>query len=197
MKREGKRLWFGVFGAVVLLGAALLAPAYADGDLLSKAVNDPSRVWGVFGKLAKAELIKDAAVSGGTAERVAVSAKGGNPWDAGASTAIVKPVQKDDVLLLAFWAKAVTPPEGGAVEIVARIQENKAPYAAVGTQETVRLTDAWKMYYVKGMAAQDYPKGAISAALNIATGAQVFDLGPIMIIDFGSGYDVGKLPTNR
>ena len=52
------------------------------------------------------------------------------------------------------------------------------------------------MYYVKGVAIKDYKKGEISGAINFATGVEVFDMGPILLIDFGQGYDMSKLPSN-
>jgi hypothetical protein len=191
-----------VFSGLLVLGAATgvalsAAPAHADGDILSKAVNDPSRVWYVFGTLGKSELIKDQTVAGGTAERITVSAKGANIWDAGGMVATVKPIQQGDVLLLAFWAKAETPPPGDStIQISAQIQESAAPYTPQSAFVPISLTPKWKMYYVKGVAIKDYKKGEISGAINFATGVEVFDTGPILLIDFGPGYDMSKLPSN-
>ena len=165
--------------------------------MLSKAVNEPSTAWRVSGSLATSELIKDLDVSGGTAERIKISAKGANPWDAVAYSATTKPVHKGDVLLLAFWAKAQEPPKGRDRSIViAKLQLSDAPYTGLGPDTSLRIHSGWKLYYVNGAADKDYAAGMIGAALQIATAAQVIDFGPIFIIDFGSGYDTARLPTN-
>lgn len=187
------RLVFAVAGAALALTAA---PAFAD-DILSKAVNDPSTGWAVYGALAKSELVQDKTVTGSTAERVTLSAKGANPWDAGGASAIIKPVGKGDVLLLAFWAKATQPPAGSdAITIVAKIQETAAPYGALSTDLSLRIGTQWKLYYVTGTAAKDYPPNTIAGALQLATAEQVIDFGPIFVLNFGPGYDLTKLPRN-
>lgn len=45
-------------------------------------------------------------------------------------------------------------------------------------------------------AGADYAPGSAGAALQLATGEQVIDFGPIFILGFGPGYDVSKLPHN-
>lgn len=185
------------FMALLLLPGLGALPARADG-IADKLVNDPARGWSVFGKLADGKMIEDKTVQGGTAVRVTVTAAGEHPWDAGGMTNTAKPVAAGDVLLLAFYAKAITPPEGRkTVQIIARIQETDAPYTTIGTSETLELTDQWKMYYVRATAGKDYRKSKLGAGLNFATGVQVFDLGPIMLLDFGADYDQTKLPKNR
>lgn len=186
-----------IFGSATVF-LVLLVPALADGGIADKFVNDPSRGWATFGATATHELIQDPAVKGGTAQRVTISAKGAQPWDAGALTNVVKPIAKGDVLLLAFYARAQEPPEGAqTIDIIARLQEADAPYTSIGTQETVHLGTGWKLYYAKGVALKDYKVGGVSGALNLATGKQVIDFGPIMILDFGAGYDMSQLPANR
>jgi hypothetical protein len=170
------------------------APAPAEDDILSKAVNDPSVGWAAFGTCAKAELFKDATVTGGMAERMTISAKSANPWDCGASIAIIKPLKQGDVLLLAFWAKAEQPPQGSdAITFNANIQDNAAPYTSLGSA-TVHVGGQWKMYFVVATADKDYKKNEASAQLQLATDAEVIDLGPLFILDYGQGYDKTKLP---
>ena len=186
----------GLAVGVVAVFGLLATPALAQ-DILSKAVNDPATAWGTYGTLVKSELIKDAAVTGGVAERITLTAKGANPWDAGAQTVTTKPLQKGDVLLLAFWAKAQEPPTGSdAIDLVAKLQEAAAPYVALSQDTPIRIGAQWKLYYVSGTAAKDYLPNTAGAALQLATGEQVIDFGPVFILDFGPSYDVSKLPHN-
>lgn len=182
---------------LMLLGISAATPA-VEADLSSKMVNDPTVGWYVFGAIAKGALIEDKTVTGGTAERVVVSAPGANPWDAGGVAANVKPVASGDVLLLAFWAKAVEPPTGQTdISIIARMQETIAPYTSLGAQESLHLTGQWKLYYVRAVAPKDYGRGQMGGSLSFATGVQTFDLGPILLLNFGQGFDLNKLPVNH
>ncbi len=172
------------------------APAPAADDIMQKAVNDPNVGWAAFGACAKAELFKDQTVQGGTAERMTISGKSANPWDCGAHIAIVKPLKQGDVLLLAFWAKSETPPTGAdAITFNANIQNDGPPYNSLGNA-MLRVGPQWKMYYATAVADKDYDANKVGAQLQLATDAQVIDLGPLFILDFGPGYDRSKLPKN-
>jgi hypothetical protein len=180
--------------AAMLFGLAV--PALPADDLASKMVNDPSAGWAAFGTGAKVELYKDAGVQGGVAERLTIDGKGANPWDAGANVAISKPLKKGDVLLLAFWAKSETPPEGAAViDFKANIQNNAAPYNSLGSA-MLHVGPQWKMYFAVATADKDYPANAVAAQLQLAVGKLTIDLGPLFILNYGQGYDVSKLPKS-
>ncbi|GAA0527572.1 hypothetical protein FHS83_002201 [Rhizomicrobium palustre] len=176
--------------------AIAAGPARAD-DIMSKAVNDPSVGWSVYGALAKSELIKDPAITGGVAERITLSGKGEHPWDAGASSPLIKPVAAGDVLLLAFWARVQTPATGtDSADITGKLQENTAPYNALGADTPVHIGAKWKLYYVYGTAAKAYAPNTVTASLQLASAQQTVDFGPLFVLNFGPGYDVSKLPKN-
>jgi len=192
-----RRVLFGYFLAITVVFCGLVAGRALADDLQSKIVNDTSVGWNVYGALARSALVKDPTAPGGTAERVTVDGKGANPWDAGASSAITKPIAQGDVLLLAFWAKAQEGPDGSdGVDIVAKLQESAAPYTGLSADTTVHVGTKWKMYYVTGKASKNYASGSIGAQLLLATGKQVIDFGPIFVLNFGPNYDQQKLPHN-
>jgi hypothetical protein len=178
------------------LAVLAAAPAVAADDILSKAVNDPNVGWAPFGACAKADLYKDEKVTGGTAERMTISGKSANPWDCGAHIAIVKPLKQGDVLLLAFWARSETPPAGAdAISVNANLQNDGPPYNSLGSA-MLHIGGTWKMYYATAVTDKDYDAGKIGVQLQLATDAQVIDLGPLFILDFGPGYDRSKLPKS-
>ncbi len=180
--------------AALLLCAAMALPALGEDDIMSKAVNDPSVGWAANGSGAKVELFKDPTVTGGTAERMTSSGKSTNAWDWGAQIIITKPLKQGDVLLLAFWAKAETPPPGStAIDATTNIQNNSAPYESLGSGY-LHIGPQWKMYFVVATADKDYKKDEVGVQLQLATAAQVIDLGPLFILDYGVGYDKTKLP---
>ena len=89
------------------------------------------------------------------AERLTIGGKSANPWDCGAHVAIVKPLKQGDVLLLAFWAKAETPPAGSTtIDFNANIQNDSAPYNSFGSA-MLQVGPQWKMYLV--VATADAP----------------------------------------
>jgi len=178
----------------LLAGAALSASgALAAPDIASRMVNHPAAdQWSLLGTGEKHELIKDATVNGGAALKVTAAGAGSNPWDIQAGIANTKAVKKGDVILLAFWGRAVTP---GSVTVPAVVQQSAAPYTRLG-EETVTLTSDWKLHYVTGTAGQDYPAGTMGASVQLATGAQTVALGPVFLLDFGPGYDAKFLPRN-
>ena len=180
--------------AAIAMLLSVVVPALGDDDIASKMLNDPAAGWGASGTGAKAELFKDPTVQGGTAERLTINAKSANAWDFGAQAGIVKPFKQGDVLLLAFWAKAETPPPGStAIDFKANVQNNSAPYTSLGSAE-LHVGPQWKMYFVIATADKDYKGGEAGAQLQLAIGALVIDLGPLFILDYGPGYDKTKLP---
>lgn len=175
--------------AVLSASAAIAAP-----DLVSsRAVNHPAAdQWSLSGTGEKHELIKDTAVRGGAALQVTSAGKGANPWDIQAGISNAKAVKKGDVVLLAFWGRAVTP---GVATVPAVLQQTAAPFTRLGEQ-SLNLTADWRLHYVSATAGQDYPAGTLGVSVQLATGAQTVALGPVFLLDFGAGYNPKFLPRN-
>lgn len=191
-----KRLAVGFFAVLLGLGAA--SAALGD-DIMDKLVNVPSaKSWHATGLSRWPEEIADPAVTGGTALRFPINDKGANPWSVTADAAIVKPVAAGDVILLAFWARAVEPISGQTTAFIpgVRVQDVGAPYGAF-IQDQATVTSQWAMYYASGVADKDYKPGTIKATLQLAAAKQTIDLGLVFVIDFGPNYDKTKLPHNK
>lgn len=183
--------------AAVLLVLMLAVPAEA-GDLMDQALNrHPSAdQWGVTGNGQNHAMVKDDGVPGGWAMQVTVAQAGANPWDVQAGVTTDRPIRQGDVLLMAFWARATTPPAGSAtIHVVARAQQMTAPYTAL-TNADLTVSQGWKLYYAQGVSPADYAPGQAVANLHLATGVQTVELGPVFFLDFGPGYDTDKLPRN-
>lgn len=175
---------------LAMFGAAML-PASAE-DFAGKAINTPDG-WGVWGP-AKVEVSSDASVEGGTVKRVIISPKPANPWDVGLYANITKPVQKGDVIVFAFWARAERPPAGNDfLDVWGRVYETAPPSVSVTPEQNFLIGKAWKLYYSAGTAAKDYPAGTLSCGMQMGTGDQIIDFGPVYVADFGPGYDVSRL----
>lgn len=179
------------------LFALLAVPAQA-GELMDHALNrHPSAdQWGVTGNGQNHAMVKDDGVPGRWAMQVTVAQASANPWDVQAGVTTDRPIKQGDVLLMAFWARATTPPAGSdTIHVVARAQQMTAPYTALATAN-LTVSQGWKLYYAEGVSPADYAAGQALANLHLATGVQTVELGPVFFLDFGPGYNTAKLPKN-
>lgn len=174
----------------------LIAGAARAETIQDKFINVPSvGAWNVLG--AAAEVRDDNGIPGGQSIRIAVPAKGANPWDVQAIAGVTKPIKKGDIILVAFWARAEVPAEGQSTAVISsiRFQVTTPPYTSVfDAQASVGST--WKMYYASGTADRDYAVGTVGVSMHLATAKQTIDLGQVIIVDFGPDYDRSKLPRN-
>jgi hypothetical protein len=176
--------------------AATAADAPKGDDMLSHLVLGASAdSWNVWN--ATAAVRDDAGVQAGKATRVTAK-KGANSWDAQASVTLQQPVQKGDVLLVAYYARVETPPAGATTANIpsAGLGLNKAPYTGL-TSEAAAPTSKWAVYYSSGVADDDHAKGSLNFGVQLAAADQVIDLGPVFIFNFGPSYDRTKLPHNK
>lgn len=168
--------------AVLSFGWAAIAAAQAPDDLAKKIVNDPSNPQ-VDG--AKASLRDEPAVQGGKALRIMVAKKGANPWDAAVGGPVNKPIKAGDKLILAFWARLEKGETGATTTLpYDAVQLASAPYSTVisGSND---IGPDWKMLQVTGKADRDYGPGQLKVTIQLATGKQTVDFGPIMLFDMG------------
>ncbi|HEX7799482.1 MAG TPA: hypothetical protein VF402_03975, partial [Asticcacaulis sp.] len=120
---------------LLLAAAVALAPVASHAqDLMSRSLTAPAAdQWQSSGNGESHKLVKDDGVRGGWAYQVTAAKAGQNPWDVQANVSTDRPVKNGDVILLAFWAKAATPPAGAAaISAPAAIQEAAAPYTRLG-----------------------------------------------------------------
>ncbi|MGA9659351.1 MAG: hypothetical protein WBQ60_09665 [Asticcacaulis sp.] len=174
--------------------AFLFAPvAQAAVDINAQLVNNPAAdQWDVSGTDQTHKLLKDDQVNGGSALQIDTTKIGSNPWDVQAGIKTSKAIKKGDVVLLAFWARAITPE---TIKVPALIQQSAAPYTPL-TTENLTISSDWKLYYVNATADKDYPAESANATLHLALNTQSIALGPVFLLDFGPGYDVKFLPRN-
>ena len=137
----------------------------------------------------KAKYIK-ADVLGGYAFRVKAT-KGANPWDVQASSPIAGAINEGDVIMLNYYARAEEPAEGGS-SLTARIQLAGAPYTSV-LDTTTKISQEWKSYCAFRVANATMGENKSNVSIHLATAKQVIDLGPVMVFNFGKGYDTKKL----
>ena len=169
--------------AAALMMFVPLAPAAAQGgSLADKLINSPGAVR-VDG--AKARIVKDAKVQGGSALRVPAK-KGVNPWDIAVTSDVIKPIKAGDNLIVAFWAR-LQKGEKGAKSVSLpynALQLSAAPYNTLFSQP-VTIVPEWTMFEVKGKADKDYAAGTVKATFQVATADQTVDFGPVFVLNLG------------
>jgi len=179
------RVW-----ACLLGGIALVSVVNAEEDIASRMINkETNGAWYFQPERPKAKHIK-ADVPGEYAFRVKVS-KGVNPWDTQASSPIAGAIQEGDVIMLNYFARAEVPAEGGSA-LTARIQLAAAPYGSV-LDMTSKISGEWKSYCAFRVATASIGENKSSVSIHLATAQQVIDLGPVLVFNFGKGYDTKKL----
>jgi hypothetical protein len=177
MGREIVVLKYLVASALALLPVATAAQTT---DYVASALNSPDVLaLGSYG--APATVIDDAKVPGGKALRIQAE-KGANTWDAAVNSQVKLPVRAGDPLVLAFWARLVSG-ENGASSVTlpwASVSLGSAPWTPV-FGGPVTVGQQWKVIEVRGTADKDYPAGTLSAGIQVATGKQTIDFGPLYV----------------
>jgi hypothetical protein len=174
----------------LLAGVAVCSLAIAEEDIASRMINkETNGAWYFQPDKPKAKVIK-APVAGDHAFRVKAT-KGKNPWDVQASSPIAGAINEGDVIMLNYFARAEEPAEGGS-SLTARIQLAAAPYTSV-LDMTSKISGEWKSYCAFRVASASIPEDRSNVSIHLATAKQVIDLGPVLVFNFGKGYDTKKL----
>mgnify|MGYP003693835515 CR=1 FL=1 len=98
--------------------------------------------------------------------------------------------------MLNYYARAEEPAEGGS-SLTARIQLAGAPYTSV-LDMTSKISGEWKSYCaLPRRQRRALPEKKSSVSIHLATAKQVIDLGPVLVFNFGKGYDTKKLSVLR
>jgi hypothetical protein len=183
---ESKLLAVSLFAAAIASAPLLAQDKPAGDDIANKIINQPSPGgFSVYNAPTPAKLIKDDKVQGGQALRIVIPAADPHPWDITLADPIQKPVAKGDTLVLAFWARVEKGDNGGTTAHIANasIQLAKDPYTGL-IGAPVDIGPDWKLQQVvTGPADRDYAAGDLNVSLQLATGKQTIDIGPIFVLD--------------
>ncbi|MES1156759.1 MAG: hypothetical protein ABUL73_03165 [Alphaproteobacteria bacterium] len=114
-----------------------------------------------------------------------------NPWDAQASSPVGAAIKQGDVILVALYARAQEPATGASLPI--SIQLGDAPYTTLISGER-HVTGDWAQVCISGVAGQDLPVHSF-VNVNLGTATQTIDFGPVLVFDFGPGFDQTRLPN--
>lgn len=162
--------------------AAMQAPQ--TDSIFDKAINQPGIGWSLYGRDQKAKEVPAADVPGGNAVRVAVTRKGANRWDSGATYPTIKPVAAGDTLLAIVYLRAPDAKAGETVAVPIGAGGADAPYTPIAA-ETVQVGSVWKRYYAAGVSGAAYAAGKARISIPLAGAKQVLEIGPAFLLDLG------------
>jgi len=129
--------------------------------------------------------------------QVAVTALPANGWDLQFQFATAVPIEKNDVLLMRFFARTVaTPNERGNGRVRAIFEERKAPHTKSLNHE-FELTREWQEYYVPFIAEAHYAAGTASAGFHLGLDLQTVEFADFHVLSFGKTVTVNQLPRMR
>ena len=135
------------------------------------------------GLMAEPPLTRVKDVDGGKVIRLAIPGADKDAWKIQLQSPTTEPVKQGDRLVLAFHARAHGMAPGTKARIaVAGIQLNKEPYSQV-IGGPIEVGEAFEFHQVTGKADRDYAAGELMASLQLATGKQVFEFGPMFVIN--------------
>lgn len=165
-----------------------------------KSVLSPQGVasFQVFGAAAKVALgVVD--VSGQPFER-ALSAEikeaGQSPWEVQTTSPITERVEKGDVLLATFYARAEMEQESGGGETEFVFELNGAPYTK-SVSYAVPLTPEWRKVHVRFRSAGSYGPGEAQMIFRLGYSPQTIQIGGISVENFGASVQLSRLPTTE
>ena len=166
---------------------AFFQPAFGaptPNEVMKLSVHRPNADgWWIFGKDQTHALLKDKTVSGGLALSIRIDGGAQNTWDDQAGASAEQDLKKGNTVFLAFWARAETPPaKANAINVIATVQRSDAPYTIMASTTPSIGGSDWQLYCASGTAPSDFKAGNYSAVVQVATGRQTLDLGPVFIL---------------
>jgi hypothetical protein len=181
-----KAFWGAVVAA--LFGVSCIAEEI---DLMSKLINkETNGTWYFQPEKPKAKHIAVADLLGGYAFRVTAH-KRENPWDIQANSPVAGAIGEGDLIVLMYYARAEQPAEGGS-SLTARIQLNSPPWTSM-LETTNAISGEWKSYCAFRVSNTAIAEKRSNVSIHLATAEQVIELGPVLVFNFGKGYDQSKL----
>ena len=148
--------------------------------------------WSSYGTEGVRE-VKAEGVPGGRAKRFRVAKAGANAWDSALQFPNAVDVKPGEVVHASFWARAAKLPKGEAkARIPVSLQKNGEPYTQVAYAE-VALSEDWELHTLAGKASEPYGLGGMVLNLQVATGAQTLEMGPVFLNSLGPGAVPGEM----
>lgn len=114
-----------------------------------------------------------------------------SPWDYQISRTIPKPVKKDDVIYLQFWARS---PDLRSVEVVWELSQS--PYTKMYAR-VWPLGAGWTLYQMRMTALEDYAGNTTALRFRMGYGMGVYEIACVTLDNYGPNPDLSQLPETN
>ncbi|WP_293910492.1 endo-1,4-beta-xylanase [Deinococcus sp.] len=111
------------------------------------------------------------------------------PYFSQLSARSVAAIKKGDVMVVQFWARSVGGP--AQTEFVLESGDTYEPSAVV----SVQLSPRWRLYSAPFKALLDFAAGNGAARFRLGYDAQSFELGGVVLKNYGPGVPLSSLPS--
>jgi len=130
----------------------------------------------------------------GTAARLITKAAG-DPWSVQYIATNTSPAHNGDVLLLTYWARAISPTDGSAV-VSAAFQIGRAPWSK-SVSEPIHPGTLWKRYDVPFKSIGDYSNGEAQIVFMLGQTVQSVEIARVSLTNYGASANIDALPRTR
>lgn len=127
------------------------------------------------------------------ATQLSISTIPGNVWDASLQLASTQTITKDDIILLIFWARAIS----GINNIVLGnflFQRNESPWTKFSPMEQ-RVGTQWKQYILPVRITSDLLAGKGKFMVELGAAVQTIQIAGVAAINYKQTYSLASLPT--
>lgn len=170
--------------------------AVLEAELPGTLMNNPiAPDWYVAGEDYDKRVITDPDVAGQQAVRLKIKRAKPNAWDVSMIARMDKGASSGDAILVAVWVRTEKPAkdsETGTVQV--RLQQSAAPYTGLA-EGMITPGEDWELWYLRGIAAEDYDADELTLAFNAASAAQTVEIAQFYVMNLGPDVDVGSLPV--
>ncbi len=120
---------------------------------------------------------------------ITVNSTGNNPWDSGWGISNNQTINQDDIVLLAFWARRVSP----ETDLRIFIEDNDNFEKEVYTE--ISFTQDWSQYFIAFKASKTYTIGKIKFGFHLASAVQNFEIAGFTALNYKTAYELNDVPS--
>ena len=160
-----------------------------------KLISNPLRVdWRVDGSVfARTRRVDATSIPGQSAFEIAVRQARANDWEVALVTPLGNSIQRGDVVLMAFWARAAAyNEENGTAQTFVRLARNKEPYDHIISQK-INVTDEWRLYFLKSRAPIGMKQNDLEVSFQVGKQTQTLQFGQFYVTNSGPDGDYSSL----
>ena len=117
-----------------------------------------------------------------------------NPWDCQFQFKVDRKIEKNEVLLARFYARAVTTSNEAGDAIIRPIFEKNGPPHDKSLSQDLEIGREWKEYFLPFKSLEAYPAGGTTTGFHLGFRNQTVEIAGFALYSYGLEFDIRKLP---